>query len=546
MNNQTSELEKVQSVLDRVRRKWHAVRVLGGLSLCFSVVLGVAIAAVTLAMFLPLSPAMRWGLRALFVASAFISIALFVIKRIVENPTDEDIALLIETAHPQLNNELINAIRFSESPQKQSPVFLRAAIKESARKAIDLDTSRVVSWRACRKRAWSLLCVLLLWAVLAIIFPARCANAIARLIHPSGNIAQVGNAKILEVAPGNVTVVAGENLDITVKVEFLLNATSEIILQHAITDGPRREESMTPIGENVYRCTLLDIESSRTYRVAVGGSLSQKFTIDVTERPIVQSIGADYIFPSYTKTEPLSVADCGGIVRAVKGTQVGLRFTANKRLLKANFAGATDGKSSAFFLQPGKVSGVLRNAIQISQNGSGYIKIEDEFDCHNSRVVQVIAVADGLPKVKIESPGSDRTLSAGDTLELVIRGSDDFGILKAELIERRINPATGIVTEPKSIKMWTKFSDAKTCAINWRWKFAEDVYNNGEIVRYFVKMTDGNDVTEPGVGVSGEFVVRLEDVSAQKKARAKKYSSWQADLEKVLKEQRELRRVSGE
>ena len=542
---QAVELEPVLAALDRVRREWHAARILSGMTSFLSALLAAALLVVLVTMWLPLPPAARWSLRTAWIAAVGICAILFVFKRLLENPTDEDVALLIERARPDLHNELINAVRLAREPGMQSPPFVSAAIRESGRLASSMNTKKAVSWRVFRRRFLWLVAILALWAGLAFAFPARCTNAFSRLVRPNANLARVGSVRILEVTPGDATVIAGENVEIRARIEVSAGAEPTLVVRHAVENGPVHEEKMTAVGDGTYACVLLDLNAKRTYRVAAGDSLSRQFTIAVTERPIVTKISVKYWFPKYTAAEPTAVDDCGGVLRAVKGTLAEVRIAANKRLAAAAYIGRGEDKPRAFRLDPGREAGRMGEDLTITENAEGRIEITDEFGCRNARPVHIVAADDTAPKVRIASPASDRVLGVGETLELAIRGSDDFGVAKAELVERRLDPAASTLSEPVVVQSWTAFNDPRNVAIHWNWPFDEDSYRNGEIVRYYVRMTDGNDITGPGVGASGEFLVRLEDAAAKRKDMEKKYNTWQADLEKILKDQKELRRSTA-
>ena len=285
--------------------------------------------------------------------------------------------------------------------------------------------------------------------------------------------------------------------------------------------------------------------AERTYRVDAGDSRSRDYRITVTERPLVTKIAVQYSYPKYTQLDESSVEDCAGIVRAVKGSSANLAVHANKRLSSArlNFG---DEDQSVLGLKPGHVLAVTNRRLFMEKSKSGHVEIEDEFGCRNARPIQIVAVADRAPQVKIVAPAADRTLGVGESLVVGARGTDDFGVVRADLIEKRMDPESHSVGEPRVVRSWSDFSDPRNVAIDWKWTFEKKSYKNGEIIRYFVRMEDGNDLDGPGVGTSAEFAARLEDAAALQKQREVKYEGWQAELEKVLKEQKELRGLTEE
>lgn len=540
MKTDGTESRQVLDLLDRVRREWQAARILGGLAVFLSAGLGSALAFVLGAMWFPMSVGLRWGIRTAWLAWLVVSVVLFVCKRVLQSPADEEVAVLVEDAHPELHNEIINVVRLARKPSARGGAFVRAAIRESGRTASSLGTRGVVSWRRCGRRAAVAVVLLFGWAALLSSYPARSTNAVARLAFPRANLPKVGNIRIVQVTPGDTTVVAGENLAVEAVVEGTSRGKQAVQVQHFVRGGAVNEETMQPSSGNRFVCVLLDIKAPRTYRVAAGDSRSRDFQINVTVRPMVKRISAAYRYPAYTRLEPSGTEDCGGVLRAVKGSRAMVTITANKRLRSATLDLGSD-PLLPLALEPGRTTAVTRRALEITASVSGKIEIEDEFGCRNSRPLQVIAVPDQPPRATVSAPGTDRVLAVGESLQLALQGNDDYGIVRAELVERRTDPASGKPREPRVVKSWNSFSNPRNVAIHWKWTFEKKTYKNGEIVRYFVRMVDGNDVGKPGVGTSAEFLVRLEDLAARQKQRDQKYSNWQGELEKVLKEQKELR-----
>ena len=519
------------------------MHVLDGLCVFLALGLAATLVFTLTGMGLPLPGSVRWGMLVVWAAWLLGALVYLVFMRLLRNPTDEQIALLIEAAHPELHNEVINAIRLAqESPDRGGP-FVRAAIRESDRKASRLDAKDIVRWRRVRRHAFALGFLAVAWLALLAGFRARTLNALSRMVMPDANLARIGGIAIGEVIPGGVTVIVGDNLVVEAAVDAADGSAPSVRVQHFEADGPLREEKMQPVGEGVFRCELLDIKAPRTYRVAADGSRSRDYHISVADRPLVSKIAVEYRYPGYTGLEPRRDEECAGTVRALKGSSATLEIVSNKSLNAAALNLGMD-RRMTLRLEPGHTTATMKQPLLINADLSGQIEIEDEDGCRNSRPIRVVADRDHPPIVKIVAPGADRSLAAGGSLPLAVRGSDDFGVVRAELVEKRVSPTSGEAAEPTVIHEWTDFADARNVALHWTWRLDEKLYRNGEIVRYFVRMVDANDVDGPGIGASAEFVVRVEDVAALQKERQERYRSWQADLEKLLTQQKELRRAA--
>ena len=535
---------RIFSLVDRIRREWIAAHILAGLFAFAAAALGSAFILVLLARHLPFSPRILWALRTCWGAAALLALIVLVVRRFFANPSDEQVALLVEAARPELHNELINAVRFAEDAGGSSDLFVRAAIRESARTAEGLRTCGVVNWRPARRSAIAMLLFAAAWCGLFLLDARGARNALAHLARPHANLARIGRVAILEVLPGDVTVVQGDPLT----VEVLLGASDvsaiDVRLVHAVDDGAPRSEAMHVRDDGRYECTLVDIREPRTYHVAAENGRSRAYRISVTERPVVTQVVAECKMPAYTGLAPQTLRDAAGVFRVPAGARVRLSIVANKRLSLAQVA-LGDAPPVALSLEAGHTAATMLRPIEITQTLAGTLIIEDEFGCRSTRTIQIQAVPDALPDVRITAPGQDRTLVVGGVLDLSIVGKDDYGIVLAELVQRRIESSTGNEAGPKVIAAWHEFSDPHQVVAGHRWVFEETAYRNGETIEYWVRMRDGNPATGRGVGLCRRYKVRLEDIVERREQREEKYNAWQEELRRILADQRKLRQETN-
>ena len=543
MSGQPPELGQVLRLIDRVRHEWYAARVLGGIMSFLSLALGVTLLFVAAETFLSPPQAVRWVMLATLAGCVLAAVVTLVGRRLIENPSDEQVALLVENSHAELHNELINAIRFSLQPPEHRHSFIRAAIRESDSAAGCLEARGIIDWRRTRRASALAGVLVVVWIIVLLLAPARVANALTRVIMPAANVEKIGSVRIVTVVPGNTTVVAGDNL----AVEAVLQGseqTTTVALEHFAEQGVAHREPMIRAEANRYVCELIEIKTPRKYRVVVGATRSQEYSISVTERPLVTRVGARYVYPHYTNLPEETIQETAGRLQVLKGTKAAITIACNKRLRSARLV-FDKGEPFEFSTAADAATATTRRLLTVAEDLSGVIEIVDTLGCKNSRSLHIVARRDQPPQVKIVAPGQDSTLAVGETLELSIRGTDDYGVVRAELLEKRLSLAAGGMATPRIIKTWDEFLDRKSVALHWQWRFDKESYKNGEIIRYFVRMTDGNTVDGPGIGASAEFTVRLEDLEARSRERAKTFSNWQAELENVLKQQKDLRQQTG-
>jgi Domain of unknown function (DUF4175) len=540
MANDEPKLSEVLRLIDRVRREHVTAHILSGIFTFLSLLLALTFIFLSIEMFLAPSEGVRWGMLATTALLVIGGGILLILKRILHSPDDETIALLIESKHVDLHNELINAVRFSEDPEQSALTFVKAAIRESGQRAKDISPRGVVRWTPAKRGIISTVLLVGVWGLLIGITPSRVANALTRVMMPSANIEKVGAVQIASVSPGDITIISGDDLQIQATFEGELDPDTPPVIEHWVDGGAVREEPLVQVNGGPFGCDLQQIKTPRTYRVSIGASRSREFQIAITERPLVTKVSAVIQYPAYTGSDRELIDDTGGQVNVIKGSRVLLKFFSSKRLKAAHILTPGQEEPQRLRVMPDGSAAVMTTELTIDRAMRLQVEIEDTHNCRNSRTIHIAAIKDRAPQVKIIKPGRAMTIELGQSLYIAFRGTDDYGIVSAELVQiKAVSDSDPIHTV---IKSWDRFANPLEAEGNYTWKFGvKEGYKKNETIRYFVTMKDANNVDGPGIGRSSEFTVRLENKEERKQERDKKYSNWQEELRKILEEQQRLR-----
>jgi len=540
----------VAEMLARARRSWRTVNIAEGALVYASALLGTLLAALAVECLSAETPV--WLRRALGLAVAAVGalgLGYWVLWRMMQDRTDEDLALMVERAFPAIDNGLINAVRLAKEEWVASPGMVAAGMWETLRRAEGWDAALAVDRRRVKLLAVGAAglatCVLAMVALM----PGRVANAARRLLAPGANVAKVGSVKILSVEPGDRVgkdaLVSGETLAVEVKTEPIGLREIEGVLSYREKPGePLKSHRLRMVSNEGFRAEVREVKTGLEYQARVGDSASRFYRVEVVEPPAVTGIEIEYVYPAYTGEEPKTVKDSDGTVRAVAGTEFGMRVSSSRGLEKA-FLRLDEQEEAPLSPEPGGKWARLAKRMKIERDRSYTIHLKDESGFENRDPVQrhIKAVPDAKPTVTIAQPGKDEVVAPGDRMALVARASDDYGLGKAALMGRlRRNNEEG---KDAVIYEWPQVPEGKKVVLSWDWIFDPKSYQSGDVVRYYIIVEDNNSVTGPGVGKSSEFEVRVRDPEKVKQEQAEKYDSWQAELEKVLREQTELRRETG-
>jgi len=418
----------------------------------------------------------------------------FVLRRImVSQRSLEGTARCVETENPELESNLINLIQLSSDQRNVDREFCRAAVDQAAGRADNVSFDNVaVKETRFRRFLYSLqtprdfveaCCILFLLIGLSILGGVLLPNwssAAGRFTQPWKFVPSVGDVKI-NVKPGDVEVLLGTPLEITVETDEPVTETPFTALLFILPDGVDKEEQLpmmpvspeqTPVPADAgvaeqstddgterrvkkqYAYTVPVVAKSAKYRVEVGNSQSPKYQINILEKPTVAETEVIYTYPPYMKRSPSTVPLRTPDLAAPQYTAAQLRIKPSVPIssgrLEWDGGGAVGDVSENGMLLTAKLD-MLRSAsykIRLQKDGN-----EDPAPRLNNIRVDI----DKAPGVKMVRPSGDVSIAPGQNVPIAAELTDDFGISTAWL-EVKVRD-TGTDSEEAEAKSDTKLKD---------------------------------------------------------------------------------------
>ncbi len=246
----------------------------------------------------------------------------------------------IEKSEPGLKSNLLNLVDLRAAGREIDPSVLRALERHAAVQLQQIDVTQAIDHRPLMRTAYVLLAVVVLFCLYALISPKKISNSIWRGLLPGINVEVATRTDILNVQPGDTTVLAGESVDVFADLAGVI--PEKVVLLYTTADGKFKDESveLRPdaegqtrfkgrlVGENA-RGLLQDL----TYVVRAGDAVSPQFHITVEQPPSATPDKVRFEFPAYMKLE--STEQLGGQIDAWEGTKVTLSALANMPLKSA-------------------------------------------------------------------------------------------------------------------------------------------------------------------------------------------------------------------
>jgi hypothetical protein len=512
-----------------IRDRWRSSRVIAGATLLIAIFCLVVLLLAGAEALVYFSGSVRWVLLGASLLALGTALAQLILRPMLQPISLERVARMVELRRPEIGNILIGGLQLTRAhcpAPSLAEAALRQAVTCSARldPAVTVDRARLL--RLAKLAAAALALLLLAFAA----SPTRMSGALKRLIMPGVFVPRTGSVKIVEVRPGNATVLAGSEVAICVRIAPTgdqRHPPARLYYQASGgTEFSRRMESAD--GRN-YTYLIRNLEQEIRYRVEIGDSQTGYYRLRLVPRPAVTRLDFEYRFPAYTGRQPQELLNVANReIRVPVGTQVRLRAHTNRPVKKAYVDLGAGRKQDMTCSSLG-----LRAGFRVEKSGSYSIIIEGP-DGHrnlNPPRYPIIALPDAPPVVRITAPGRDLEIPVDGGLPLAIRASDDYGISKLRLLFRRNRGG-----ELQELAAWNSFISPRSVQQATRWKLSARDFDPGDIVYYHAEATDRGQT-----GKSPTFQVKLIDPREAKARKLKDLTQFMARLRKILEQQRAAR-----
>ncbi len=546
---------RLMSALNEVRGQWRLHKVLEGALWTVAGLLFVVVALVGIDnVFRPDKP-VRLLLAAVLWGSLIAGVLSLIVRRWLEDRRDDFFAALVERKHPELHNQLINALQLGRGNQRGvSQNLIEAIVHDADRALVDTDTTDAVDRRPTGRAAILAVVAVLLLGGYATAFTPRFTNGLSRVLLPLAGIDPYTRTRIAAVEPG--TTKWPENKGMTVTASATGVVPEEARLHHRRPGEAWRSLEMpaVPGKEGTFACLVPATTSSYEYYVSAGDGRSPTYQIEIVRPPQIARLFVTYTYPTYTGLAPRRVESSDGEVVAIPGTTVKIELQATKPLQKAELvarshpksplemtaSGESESRSTTFVLWPEKPEPPAGLSGRLMAPTTYQIKMMDSEGYENDDPLwrTISLKSDQAPKITLRV-SDDRIVVRPDTmLVLDVAAEDDYGLANVRIVYRKNNePAKAV----KSFD-YAKGAPQLQATHPYEWKLADSGLKSGDRVEFWAEATDRNNLTGPGVSESHPHrtieIVNPLDLVAKLDTKVTDYVT---ELKAVLKLQRENR-----
>ncbi|HWE96103.1 MAG TPA: hypothetical protein VG269_19220 [Tepidisphaeraceae bacterium] len=577
----------LEDQIDLIGQKYRGQHILRGALLWLGGFVFASFAAILLAHFLGQGIGTRLVLAGWGTAAALTSWH-WIVRPLLIRPDAVEVARFIESRVPGLHNGLTNGLLLARRADIAQSPWLPEIYEEIARTAQGKPLGGAVKIRDLGPLTLRLLILVTPLLLLAALLPKPFVHGFHQLFSPSAFVPKVGAAEIIEVQPGDATVVAGQPLEITLVARCPGNPKARLIFDK----GPGADAGATSLaGAELSPSTLVDagqrpdqrsdlqynyrvdhVDQSARYRVEVAGTQSPWYTITAVRQVKLSELEIHIQPPPYTgqsaQTLTIKAADVAkSNVVVPQGSKVELSATVDVAvggaMLQAGDAQpiAMDASGAGRrFTASFPVLDETPVAVLLTQGGKQIIaRLPDD-------ALVIHCIKDQPPVVEMKWPTQD--VSVAPDAELKIRAllKDDYGVASSRItmaVEDASAPtAAGVASEEKGTPQLATVRDEsyppgtgvkEPRELTFILPVKPEQRKHGNTVRVQVEATDGRNLvsvmrssadSKDAGGAqttrSPIFTIKFEDPAVIAKAQQDRDEKLRARLTEMLKMQRAL------
>ncbi|CUS78915.1 hypothetical protein JGI7_00414 [Candidatus Kryptonium thompsonii] len=441
---------------------------------------------------------------------------------LLKSKSDIELAKLVWAKHPEVRDKLVDALQIYEQKSKSKNLYseelIDSAFAQLASEVLKFEWSEIDKSESNRK----ILSSLLIFGVfiLSLVLLPEFRSSFVRILNYDKKFLKPEDYTI-KIEPGNATVEKGANVKIkiqTIPQKSNLPIPGEVEL-YLSQEGMKNFEikriksDRSHAGE--FEHEIYNVRTPFEYFVKVKDLKTEKFKIDVIDKPIVKLLKVQLLYPSYTGFSPVYLEDNMGDITAIAGTIAKFEILSNKSLDSAKLV-FNNGLTSALDVNETMAKG----NVKLMQSGTYHIELKSKDGLKNEQPVEykINIIQDEYPKVQILRPEKSIDISRDMQVGILAKISDDFGFTKMRLAYK--------LNFSRYVKPWDEFKfieiainkNSKEQEVPYLWDLSELDLAPDDVLSYYLEVFDNDFVSGPKSARTELYTIRfpsLHEILAQ-------------------------------
>jgi len=541
-NAMTEAYLQLVNTVDTVRRAWRTRRMLEGMLLACSIVLGILIAAGILDQLAHFGPVGRWVLGIVFWGGLIACVWRLVARPAMTGHSDDFFAALLEGRLPELRNRFINALQLGREEHPAAPKLIDAIVTDGVRATDEIDPGRAVTGPALRRHGLALGVVLVVAIAWVLIAGPAARAAMARVLLPGSDVPPFTWTRLsVDLDPGQ-RLLEGRSLTVTASVDTDWQVPETATVRRTNARGEERAVAMQSVARGKFAHTFRDLESDFRFHVTAGDARSDSYRVVVDDRPRVESIAVTYRYPEYTGIAERAVDDFDGHLHGLPQTTALLTFRVNKALdgLTLNL----DGKPLATTAGDDELT--WQTGLTLEQRGTYRAIMHDPQwgEIEEPTTYTITLETDAPPAVAFARPARDIQLRPDGEVGFTIVAQDDYGLGDVRMLAT-INNAE----ESTLLQQWPAEGEPKR-RVEFELRRTVDQLGmtGGDRMEYWAVAFDRNNIAADGPGRAETRKFNLVVLTAEQARQLleKQLSDYARVIGELIRLQRQNRAETAE
>jgi len=526
-------LRNLQSRIIAVRQKRAMVKMITGIASALGLLIGV----ITLEALLDEVVDLPWLARAFILLTTLAGSGFLLwrdsIKPFLKRPDDDAVALMVEHALPVFKTRFIASIQLSRAFAKETPpALVRALLAETSFTVLKTDFSTVVKTARLKRSILTGIAVAGVTATLAWYGGTASVLLLKRAFLFTIHLPR--KTQILTVT-GDQKIGIGEDCKIDVTASGVTPPKGKIISTTA--SGQVREFDLLsdPAQHAHYSAVVHTPQEAFTYHVELNDDRSDTYHVSTMQRPSVAQVDCEQIYPDYVKLPP--VKRTVGDLTLLAGSHLRVVARASMPVKEATLRLA--GINSEIKMRVDPKTGLnLYGEFEIPAKDltgfSIHLVSTDGVESGETAIYRIDLVPDRAPVVVLLWPTRREELAVPTAKFLIaFEAKDDFGITKVDLHYTVDQGPEKTIPFPLDTTNHVETSLKR----HFDWDLEKLPLAQGNVIEFWLTVTDTNTVTGPGIGATEHYQIRI--VSSQEKL-ADIQNHRQEELEKLKEVEKSL------
>ncbi len=386
--------------------------------------------------------------------------------------------------------------------------------------------------------------ITVLCLILTVIFRNSLLSSGQRLLNPLTEFSVPMPFTLVSMS-GNQSILGGDTVTVSITGVGELPDSVELNWESIST---KKEKNISAVNE-VFTAIFPDVNADLVVWAEVHNTswfspwntiLSEKDTIFVTDRPVIEDIQFTIVPPVYTEEEPFTHPGNITDIHTLKGSRANVAATASKSLSKSWIV--MNGARSEFAIRDNQITGdftVLED-------------LEVSFWCIDQNLVANIhppqyrfsVIPDTPPEIIVFAPEREFDLDENMAVEFNVQVTDDYGFTDAAIEFRIVHPDylqkdTTIYNHP----LTSLLQRVKSQQLYYNWEIEYLNLGPEDELHFHILVRDNNTLTGPSVSRSQKFIGRypsLEDLFMDFESDEKEVEAETESIQMTLEDVQEL------